>query len=181
MNKKLLLLTFVVLSACIAQMEHEKFSTSIFKATEQDRERISFEQSSCPEQDKFSELRLCKSQTLITNNPKIRVFLSKDSNDRNSNTYMAVIYSGKDWIFGEKAIDSNKKDLNLNKGNRNVRHGGVTEIYIIDGVTLDYLREHLEKDMSIRISGSHGNEDFIVPSGFIRGFYKFMSENSMLP
>lgn len=102
----------------------------------------------------------------------LRAFVDKKNDSRFIQIY--VSHADTDWLFFNSATDSDGNELKFVEISRDTssatKYGvGVIESFAIE-VSLDYLKAHAAKGISIRVYGKNGKRMLNIPSFYVDGF-----------
>ena len=79
-------------------------------------------------------------------------------------------YSGRDWFFFERAVDSDGTPVILSVSDRQVGYGGSTYEYLTLVFEGEYLREHAGRGLDIKVMGQRGQMIVRVTPEVLTGF-----------
>ena len=140
--------------------------------------------------DEFKNEKTCYSYKVYTHNPEFSKYLEKTMDrylvysyqfllDANGTLALVVNYSDSDWAFLEEAVDSDGKELRVQKIDSKVGHNAYVAELVGIILSESYLKEHIDTGIKIKIYGKRKNVVVFVPGPYVEGFYNYIQNNNL--
>lgn len=138
------------------------------------------------DEDTYANTKYCFSPTYTFERGAyngVSVYLGINAKTPILGPYIIGSYKGENWLFLNRALDSDGKNMvykeRKHKTKKEYKNVLVVEEFSLDKVDKDYLKNHIESGLDIKLYGDNGNTLLRLPSDYIKAFLNYLEHNSL--
>ena len=138
------------------------------------------------DEDTYANTKYCFSPTYTFERGAyngVSVYLGINAKTPVLGPYIIGSYKGKNWLFLNRAMDSNGKNMaykeKKHKTKTEYKTVLVVEEFSLGKVDKDYLKSHVENGLDIKLYGDNGSTILRLPSDYIKAFLNYLDHNDL--